>query len=292
MMDWVKQVNEAIDYIESHLREEISYEKLGRIAGCSSYNFQRTFSYIFDMSLSEYIRKRRLTAAAFDLLNSEERILDIAMKYGYSSQDSFTRAFKAFHKTLPSTARNEIVQLNSCPKLSFQVNIEGEYKMKYKVEDFPAFKVAGKVTRIETGKAFEIVPKLWDKAWQDGTMNQLFELHQKTDYRPEGLLGIVSGDEAGDSEEMDYIIGVANYVDDVRCTYVAPPEGMEELAYPASKWVVFEANGKLPESIQQVYKRFHKEWLPKSGYRLANLPVIECYKQNDQQDIWFPILSS
>lgn len=130
-MDWVKQLNESINYIEKNLAEEISYETISKIAGCSIYNYQRMFSYIADKPLSEYIRYRRLTMAAFDLLNSTERIIDISLKYGYESQDSFTRAFKNFHGVLPSSVRNEIVQLKSCPKLSFQITIKGENHMNY-----------------------------------------------------------------------------------------------------------------------------------------------------------------
>ena len=95
-MDWIQHLNKAIDYIEENLDGTISYQKIAKIAGCSVYNFQRVFSYITDKSLSEYIRSRRLTLAAFDILNSSDRIIDIAVKYGYESQDSFTRAFKSF----------------------------------------------------------------------------------------------------------------------------------------------------------------------------------------------------
>ena len=118
-MDWVKNLNDAISYIEKNLAEEISYEVISKIAGCSVYNFQRMFSYIADKPLSEYIRSRRLTMAAFDLLNSTERIIDIALKYGYESQDAFTRAFKNFHGVLPSSVRNEIVQLSIGDRYQF-----------------------------------------------------------------------------------------------------------------------------------------------------------------------------
>ena len=95
------------------------------------------FSYIADKPLSEYIRNRRLTMAAFDLLNSTERIIDIALKYGYESQDTFSRAFKNFHSVLPSSVRNETVQLKSCPKISFQITIKGENHMNYKIKQWP-----------------------------------------------------------------------------------------------------------------------------------------------------------
>lgn len=106
--EWIEYINRAVDYIEENLDGEISYERLSQIAGCSIYNFQRMFSYIADKTLNEYIRNRRLTLAAFDILNSKVNIVDIAMKYGYTSHDSFTRAFQKFHGVLPSKVRTEI----------------------------------------------------------------------------------------------------------------------------------------------------------------------------------------
>lgn len=288
-MDWIKQFNEAINYIEENLTGEISYETISKIAGCSVYNFQRMFSYIADKPLSEYIRNRRLTLAAFDILNSTERIIDISLKYGYKSQDAFSRAFRSFHGVMPSTVRNNTVQLKSCPKLSFQITIKGENHMNYKIEQFPTFKVVGIANRINTSKAFEIVPQIWDNAWKDGTMNRFIELFQKAEYRPAGFLGISAGGQWGNSEEMDYILAVTNYVDVPTCNYISPPEGMQEFSYPPSTWAIFEANGKLPDAVQKIYKQFYTEWLPNSGYQVADLPVIESYMKDNHQEVWVAI---
>ncbi len=286
-MDWVKQLNESISYIEENLDGKISYETISKIAMCSVYNFQRMFSYIADTPLSEYIRNRRLTMAAFDLLNSDLRIIDISAKYGYESQDAFSRAFRNFHGVLPSAVRNDTVQLRSCPRLSFQITVKGENHMNYQIEQWPAFKVMGVFCRVSTAKAFEIVPTLWEKAWKDGTMQRFFE--NFPDNRPAGILGIATGGQKGHEEEMDYIIGVTNYVDAPDCTHVPVLEGMKEVGYPAATWAVFEANGKLPDAVQNIYKQFYTEWLPNSGYGLADLPVIECYLQNDRQEVWVAI---
>lgn len=286
-MDWINQLNGAINYIEENLAGEISYESISKIASCSIYNFQRMFSYIADKPLAEYIRNRRLTMAAFDLLNSTERIIDISLKYGYESQDSFTRAFKNFHGVLPSTVRNETVQLKSCPKLSFQITIRGENHMNYQIEQWPAFKVMGVAHKIKTSTAFEVIPSIWEKSWKDGTMQRFIE--NFPDYRPSGFLGIAQGGQWCDSEEMEYIIGVTNHVDTVNCQYISALEGMKEFAYPAATWAIFEANGELPAATQQVYKQFYSEWLPNSGYELADLPVIECYMQENRQEVWIAV---
>jgi AraC family transcriptional regulator len=173
------------------------------------------FSYIADKPLSEYIRNRRLTMAAFDLLNNSERIIDISLKYGYESQDAFTRAFKNFHGVLPSRVRNETVQLKSCPKLSFQIKIKGESHMNYQIEQWPAFKVMGISQKVKTEKAFEIIPNIWENAWKDGTMKKFLENFPA--YRPSEFLGIAQGGGWGESEYMEYIIAVTNHVDTTDC---------------------------------------------------------------------------
>lgn len=291
-MDWITRFNEVITYIEDNLNNEISYDIISQIAGCSVYNFQRMFSYIADKPLSEYIRNRRLTLAAFDIINSTDRIIDISLKYGYESQDAFSRAFRNFHGVLPSTARNETVQLKSCPKLSFQITVKGENDMNYQILQFPAFKVVGITNRINTSDAFKIVPQIWEKAWKDGTMNLFMELFEKVDYRPAGFLGICADGKWGTSEEMDYILAVTSHVDVPESNYISPPDGMKEFCYPASTWAVFQADGELPSAVQNIYKQFYSEWLPNSGYELANLPVIESYMQNNHQEVWIGIIKS
>lgn len=287
-MDWINKLNEAINYIEENLDKEVSYDIISSIAGCSVYNFQRMFSYIADKPLSEYIRCRRLTMAAFDLLNTTERIIDISLKYGYESQDSFTRAFKKFHGVLPSAVRNETVQLKSCPKISFQISIKGENYMNYQIEQWPAFKLMGISQKVKTSKAFEEVPKIWANSWENGTMQKFIENYP--DYRPAGFLGIAQGGQWGEAEEMEYIIAVTNFVDVPNYNHIPAIEGMEEFSYPSATWAIFEANGELPEATQRVYKQFYTEWLPNSGYGLADLPVIECYMQENKQEVWIAVI--
>lgn len=288
-MDWAKEINDALNYIEENIAGDISYRQISKIANCSVYNFQRIFSYIADKSLSEYIRNRKLTLAAFDVLNTEERLIDIALKYGYESQDSFTRAFKTFHGVLPSKVRTETVILKSCPKFSFKIILEGDNHMNYQIEQWPAFSVAGIKHRIKTEQAFEVVPKIWETAWKDGTMNRMIELFKKTDYRPAGFIGMSIGGQWGNSEEMDYFIGVTNHVNVENCNHISAPDGMEEIQIKAATWAIFEANGDMPEAVQKIYKQFYSQWLPNSGYGLDDIPVIECYMQDKRQEVWIAV---
>ena len=124
-MELIKGMNQALQYIEEHLSEEIDRREVARIALCSEYHFNRMFSFLAGISLTEYIRKRRLTLAVFDLENSSLRIIDIAVKYGYSSPDSFTRAFHRFHGISPSEARIKGSTLKAYPRMSFQLTVKG-----------------------------------------------------------------------------------------------------------------------------------------------------------------------
>ena len=133
-MDWLDRMNRAMDYMETHLADEISYEEIARKACCSSYHFQRMFPFITGVPLSEYIRRRRLTLAAFDLQTAGCKVIDVALKYGYESPESFTRAFKSLHGISPAAARRVGASLKAYPRMAFQLSIKGDIEMKYRIE--------------------------------------------------------------------------------------------------------------------------------------------------------------
>ena len=147
-MDSLKRLNEAIGYIEQNLTSDIDFKEVARIAYCSEYHFQRMFSYLASVSLSEYIRRRRLSSAAFELINSNMRILDIAIKYGYSSPDSFTRAFQSLHGISPSEARRKCQSLKAFPRMTFQLSIQGGNEMNYRIVEKEAFHLVGIKKRV------------------------------------------------------------------------------------------------------------------------------------------------
>lgn len=188
-MSWIEKLNQAIDYIEINLDSEISYQEISKIVGCSIYNFQRIFSYVAGRPLAEYIRNRRLTMAAYEVMNTKGRLIDIAMKYGYVSQDSFARAFKNFHGTVPSKLRRHTVQLRSCPKLRFHITINGEKYMDYKIEHWPAFKIIGYRYACWDDRSDQTIADVWENIWESGQIDQLMELIQNLEHRPAGLLG-------------------------------------------------------------------------------------------------------
>lgn len=142
-MKWYERMNSAIDYIETNICNSVDFTEISKIMCQSAVSFQRTFSIVTDVSINEYIRRRRLTLAAFELQNSKEKVIDIAMKFGYESPEAFTRAFKEIHGVSPTAARQKGVHLKSFPRLTFLLTVKGVSAMDYRIEFKESFKVYG-----------------------------------------------------------------------------------------------------------------------------------------------------
>lgn len=142
-MDWLSGLNQAVEYMEKNLSGAIRYEDMARMVGCSVYEFSRVFSFVAGVPVSEYIRRRRLTQAAFDLRQGKGKVIDIALKYGYDSPSAFARAFKELHGAAPSAARREGVLLKTYPPVSFLLTIRGEHAMEFRIEKREAFQIVG-----------------------------------------------------------------------------------------------------------------------------------------------------
>ncbi len=281
-MEWLERINGALEYMENNLDNEIDYSKAARAACCSEYHFSRMFSSIAGISLSEYIRRRRLTLAAFDIQKSDIRIIDAAVKYGYESADSFSRAFQKLHGIKPSDARNKGVQLKAFPRISFQISIKGDMEMEYRIENLDfELRIAGKRKKVKTGRAFKTIPTLWSNAKEEGFMQTLIDMSwENPKCKVEGVLGVCGKEADITEEEFDYFMGV-RYDKEV-------PEGMEILILPASSWAVFP-------NVTDAWKRLYSEWVPTSGYELANLPCIECFfgpGHKPRHELWVPIITN
>ncbi len=282
-MEWLERLNQSIGYIEDHLSGTVHYEEAARIACCSVFHFQRMFSYIAGIPLSEYIRRRRMTAAAFDLQSSDIKIIDAALKYGYDSPTSFNRAFQSVHGVSPSSARMEGMSLKAFPRISFTISIKGDAEMNYKIETKDSFKIVGVKEHMELNveENFAQVPLFWQKTVQSGILPEILPLMNQA---PLGLLAVST---CMNGKDFDYYIGVA--------TDRPAPEGTVEYRVPASTWAVFECTGPMPQAIQELQKRVVTEWLPTSGYEYADAPDIEVYTEGDQQspsyksEVWLPI---
>lgn len=282
-MDIINQLNAAVEYIEENLTGEIDYAKIAETACSSQYHFQRMFAAITGVPLSEYIRRRRLTQAALDLQNDDCKVIDIALRYGYNSPDSFTRAFKAVHGVVPSQARTRGVKLKSYPKIIFTLSIKGVIAMDYRIIEKEAFKIVGvkEWTTTENGQNFVNIPKMWEKM-PPAKFNQIGSL---ANTEPTGILGVCADMYDGG---FDYWIAAA--------TTSPCPSDLEEKEIPALTWAVFEAKGPMPGSIQEVWKRIFSEWFPNSGYEHAAAPEFEWYSAGDnnaedyRSEVWIPIV--
>lgn len=282
-MEWIERLNKAINYIEENITKEIEYEQVAKIACCSTYHFQRMFAYMADVPLSEYIRRRRMSLAAVELQNDDKKIIDVALKYGYSSPTAFNRAFKSIHGAAPSVIKKgEITTLKAFPPISFKISIKGAEEMNYRIEKKEAFRIVGVFQPLhnELEKNFEIVPQMWQKVSLDGTLQKLIPL---MDSLPQGVLGISI---CNNSEEWKYFISVSSTksIDDT----------LEEYTVPAFNWAIFSGEGQCPQAIQELEKRIVTEWLPTSGYEYDNGPDIELYLNPDPQnakfEVWIPVV--
>ncbi len=283
-MEWLKKLGKAIDYIEDNLDKEISYDEAARIACCSPYYFQRVFSYVSGVSLAEYIRRRKMTQAAFELQRADSRVIDVALKYGYSSPTSFNRAFQNVHGITPTAAKLGGNVLQAYPSIQFKIEITGGSAMAYRIVKKPPLRIVG--IRIPLTSDMEenlrIVPEFW-KALLQG--KQFLEICRLSNGEPRGILGISV---YKNPREIYYYIGVA--------VNSPAPAGMYGFEIPAATWVIFDNNGRFKEDVQSVFKRFYMEWLPFSGYQYAELPDIEVYPicsgqpVNGHSEVWIAVV--
>lgn len=281
-MDWLNRMNNAIDYIEANLADSISYDKAAQIACCSTYHFQRMFSSIADVPLSEYIRRRRLTLAAFDLQTSDIKVIDVALKYGYESPEAFSRAFKKLHGVMPVSARDIGVALKAYPKMTFSISIKGDTAMNYRIEKREAFDVFGVYTEISTDqeKVFDQVPVFCMRCDDDGITEEMNHLLGRFNdsYTISALY---------DFSETSFKYMLCNYLP----KGLSIPSKFTVLSIPSSTWAIFD----VPEcEMQSAWKRIWTEWFPTSEFETIEGVQFEMYyglakHKNGFGEIWIPV---
>ena len=290
-MNWTQGIQNAINYIEDNITEELDYKKIAEQAACSSYYFQKIFSVLCDMPLGEYIRSRRLALAGSELLATDAKVIDIAVKYGYSSSESFSRAFALFHGVTPSEARQGISTLRSFSRLMVQVSLKGGKNMNYRIIEKQAFKV---IEKAEVHKLTEndcisaTIPQFWARANSDGTIDKLVSLAKDCEF----VFGICYGNGKADYDEdtFEYSIAVACGDD------ITVPEGYHIREIPARTWLAVECKGSCPDSVQEQWKEMCANFFPVSGYSPTYEMDIEAYPAGDPAspdysfEIWVPIV--
>ncbi len=279
-MEWIERLNEALNYMEEHMTDEIDIRQLGRIACCSSYHFQRMFTYMAGIPLSEYIRRRKMSLAAVDLQGKDMKIIDVASRYGYSSPTAFNRAFQSVHGIAPSALKKEGIAVKSFPPITFKITVKGVEEMNYRIETKEPFRIIGVSVPLEKDieKNFAVIPAKWGEISANGTLQRLAAM---IDTPPYGVLGVST---CNDTEPWRYYIAVSS-------SHAA--EGLEEYTVPGATWAIFSGTGS-NQAIQELERRIVTEWLPTSGYEYGNAPDVEVYLNPDPEnarfEVWIPVV--
>lgn len=288
-MDFLEKMNGAMEYIEEHLDGEVDYAELARRIGCSEYHLSRMFPFLTGESLSLYIRRRRMTRAALELRGGEEDLLGLAVKYGYSSVDAFSRAFREVHGVPPSRAVGP-VPLRSFPKMSFQFQVQGVVPMVYRLVTKEGFRIVGiqkTVSLVFSGPNPEI-----DAMWKGLSLPVIQRWKALSDTEPRGIISASTNFSEGRMTEqgtLDHYIGV------VTTGAGSPDDACLEVE--AGLWAVFEAVGPFPQTLQNVWGRIYSEWFPSSPYQVRRGPEIlwnegpDTTKPDFRSEIWIPVTS-
>ena len=299
-MDTTANLNAAMRYIEQHLIDDIDFTEVSRIACCSEYQFRRMFSYLADMFLSEYVRKRRLSNAAELLQTSDEKIIDISLKCGYETPYSFSKAFQSTYGISPSVLRKKISILKKFPPLFFHLTLEGGVEMDYRIIERGEFYLMGKIGRIPM--IFHGASPHTANVWKQLRQEDLLVLMEYSEVEPKGILTVHENGVVGNTfkiEEGDEILyGVGVIMEEPM------PDRFKGrfdiLPFEASTWHVVSAmdnvhleNSNILSTKEAYFKS--SEWLPTSEYEKTGAPIITWYesydfsKPNKKSEIWTPV---
>lgn len=285
LMDWNEKLQKIIDYVENHLQREeepINNEEISQIAGCSFNFFQKVFSYMNQISFSEYVRSRKLTLAGYDLKSTSMKVVDISYKYGYDSPTSFTKAFQQFHGISPREARNQTAKLHVFPKMQ----ICSKQRYSWKVERKLSLRLVGKTIRMscQNNAHHTKILEFWSECQQNGLFAQLVTIDHG---HPKGMFGLF-GEYDALHDEIEYSIMVNSDV--------VLPVGFNEIILPEETWAIFDCKGAIPKAIRDGWKYLQEEWLVEYPFSHADCPELEWYSLGNTYDenflsqIWIPIV--
>jgi len=282
----LQEFNNLMDYIETHLTEEISGKDISKIVGLSDYHFKRMFSYMAGMSLNEYIKNRRLSVANVELINGA-KVTDIAYKYGYQSIEGFSRAFREWCGFLPSEVTKNKIQ-KSFPKFTFFIDIRGGKSVEFKIERKEKFNIVGVSKRVPI--QFEGVNHEILELAKSITEQQRNQMHQLADLYPQQVLNVSFDFDEGFLEEKGYLTHMIGFA----TTKENPYDDLEQISIEESLWAIFPNQGPFPTTLQETTAKIYSEWLPSSNYELIDLPGISFTNHNGPSEnvyseIWIPV---
>ena len=282
-MRWIESISEAIRYIEDNITEELTIESIAKKAWISPFYFQKGFSMLCGFTVAEYIRCRRLALAGSELMATDEKIIDIALKYGYHSPDSFTKSFTRFHGATPTAVRKEGAMIKSFAPLKIKFTLEGGYFMDYKIIEKDAFTVVGLSRVLPYENAMSEIPKLWTEFLNTEKSDTICSMYG------------INIDESMSGNQFEYLIADNYHAN------VAIPEGFVTKTIPKYTWAIFTCKGKMPQAMQDVNKKIYSEWLPNcKEYEIAAGYCIEMYDdpanypkgiqdENYCSEMWIPV---
>ena len=294
-MDWITGMQKAIDYIEENLTESIDYEKVAAESYSSSYHFQRVFSILCGYTLGEYIRLRRLSLAGAELVGGKEKVIDIALKYGYDSPDSFAKAFQKFHGITPSQARADGSKLKSFSRLSIKISLEGGYTMNYRIEE--------KSPMILTGYKRRFIGIPGERLKQE---EEMYVTTRPLQYILQGLSGnfVKTIDIITNIDDDGYDFYIASQLSEYNRNHLDIVLGKnfsdyyENITIPRCTYAIFETEKcQFPTTLSpDLRRKIASEWLPNSGYQLADAPelvITHWYRDEKRKqryrELWIPI---
>lgn len=284
-MDWIKSFQKAVDYVEEHICEPVDYKRIAQEMNVSSFYFQKIFSILCGFTVGEYIRSRRLALAGSELLSTDEKIIDIALKYGYDSPEGFTRAFARFHGITPSDVRKNGAPVRSFARLSVSISVKGGSSMDYKIMKKEAFKIIAKEQRfkkVEDIQGRSDIPAFWTECHGDGTVKYLSENCKKDGVIGGSVVGMCMEDSTV-VKDFPYLIGAEYAGGDV-------PNGYKVVDVPAAEWAVFGIDGLGEEKIQQTWHKIFAEFFPSSTYKPAGNFDLEVYPTDTYKgEIWISV---
>jgi len=282
-MGWIESIGDAIDYIEKNITQELTIEDIAKQAYVSPFYFQKGFAMLCGYTVGEYIRQRRLSLAGSELIASDEKIIDLALKYGYDSPDSFTKAFSRFHGITPTAVRKEGATIKSFAALKIKFSLEGGFIMDYKIIEKEAFTIIGFSRMFSYEESKMEIPKFWTEHFQSGKGEIIC-----------GMYGVCFDENHG-KDEFEYLI--ADHYDPSK----EIPEGCVSKVIPKHTWAVFPCTGPMPNSIQDMNEKIFSEWLSNcKDYKIASGYNIEMYSdvsdypdgtqdENYYSEIWIPL---
>jgi len=282
-MNWVDSLNGALDYIEDNIRGEITVSSIAGRVYISGAHLQRCFHSMTGFTVGEYVRNRRLTLAGHELAVKRAKVIDVAMRYGYETPESFSKAFRRFHGVTPSHAKRGGANLKSYNRMSLKIIMEGGSVMDYRIEKKDAFKVVVYAKTFNDSNSVLVdasvneVPAFWGEYFANA-------MHEKV--CPD--LGVCG---ESDSLKKTFRYGIGSFAKKVSVI----PEGYEEWEIPANTWAVFRCVGAMPNAILDMWKRIYAEWLPQAKYELTPGYDFEYYTEGDNSspdyvsEIWVPV---